>query len=53
MASNEGATYDFPMIIGSDNTTQIKTLTYQESEGRLPTYVKKLLIHTFTNVYKL
>ena len=33
LASNEGATYDFPMIIGNENTVDIYTLSYVESQG--------------------
>ena len=38
LASNEGATYDFPMIIGSENTTEIYTLTYVGSEGNFKNF---------------
>ena len=30
MASNEGASYDFPMIVGSSNSTQINSLIYRK-----------------------
>ena len=35
LASNEGATYDFPMIIGNEDNVDIYTLSYVESEGNL------------------
>ena len=34
MATNEGATYDFPMILGNTNHSQINNLIYRESEGK-------------------
>ena len=35
LASNEGATYDFPMIIGSSSNTEIYSFSYAESEGKI------------------
>ena len=34
MATNEGATYDFPLVVGNTNISQINDLFYRDSEGK-------------------
>ena len=34
MATNEGATYDFPLVVGNTNISQINDLFYRDSDGK-------------------
>ena len=47
MASNEGATYDFPMIIGSSSNTEIYSFSYAESEGKIKVIAFHCIIDKF------
>ena len=47
LTSNEGATYDFPMIIGSSGNTEIYSFSYAESEGKIKVIAFHCIIDKF------